>query len=139
MRKLIVALSLTAGLVACGDEEPAAPVTPVAAPAPKPAPAPAPEPEPFDAAATFATTCGPCHGAVGDGNGPAGGALTPKPADFTDAAFWTPERTDEHIAKSIKEGGSAVGKSPLMAPFGNQYDDAQIGALVQHIKSLKPE
>ncbi len=32
-----------------------------------------------------------------------------------------------------------MGKSPLMAPFGNQYDDAQISALVEHIKSLKPE
>lgn len=141
MRKLIVALTLTAGLVACGGEEPAPAPEPSAEPAPKPEPAPAPEPEPvaFDAAAAFTTTCGPCHGAAGAGDGPAGAALSPPAANFTDAAFWTDERTDEHLAKAIKEGGAAVGKSPLMAPFGNQYDDAQIAAMVDHIKTFKPE
>ena len=36
--------------------------------------------------AQYKTLCISCHGEKGDGNGPAGGALTPKPTNFTDAA-----------------------------------------------------
>jgi hypothetical protein len=42
------------------------------------------------------------------------------------------------VAKAIKEGGLAVGGSPLMAPFGAMYDDAQIAAIVAHLKTFKP-
>lgn len=129
---------LAAALTACGSEEPA----PTPEPAPKAEPAPEPKPEPvveaFDAKQVFESVCGVCHGATGAGDGVAGAALDPKPAAFNDAAFWTDERTDEHLHKVIKEGGGAVGKSPLMAPYGGQYDDAQITALVEHIKSLRP-
>lgn len=92
----------------------------------------------FDAAQAYNLTCGTCHGEAGDGNGPAGGALNPKPRDFTDAAWWDDEKTtDEYVAKVIKEGGPAVGLSPLMAPWGGQYDDEQIAAMVDHLKTFK--
>ena len=130
-------------LVACGGEEA---TTTEAAPEPAPAPAPAPEPAPeaepepaeFDAAAAFTTTCATCHGEGGAGDGVAGAALDPKPANFTDAAFHA-ERDDAAIAKAIKEGGPAVGKSPLMAPFGAQFDDSQIDGLVAHVRSFNPD
>ena len=60
------------------------------------APAPA-----FDAVAAFTNNCSTCHGTAGDGKGPAGAALTPPPANFTDPAFWA-SRTDEGVAKVIK-------------------------------------
>ena len=63
--------------------------------------------------------------------------MDPKPASFADAAFWTAERTDEHLAKAIKEGGPAVGKSPLMAPWGAVLDDAKVKAVIAHIKTFK--
>ena len=92
----------------------------------------------FDVAKSYNLTCGTCHGEAGDGNGPAGAALNPKPRDFTDAAWWDDEKTtDEHVAKVIKEGGPAVGLSPLMAPWGGQYDDEQIAAMVEHLKTFK--
>lgn len=141
MRKLVLSIALVGTLVACGDEDPApAPEAPAVE---EPKPEPKPEPEPvkaeFDAAAEFGKTCGTCHGAEGKGDGPAGAALNPKPANFTDAAFWTDERTKEHLIKVIGEGGPSVGKSALMAPYGGMYDADQIAALADHIMSMKPE
>lgn len=88
-----------------------------------------------DGAATFAATCSACHGAGGKGDGVAAASLTVKPANFTDAAFWA-GKTDDVLKKAIKEGGPAVGKSPLMAP-NPQLSDAQITELVAYIKTLK--
>lgn len=89
----------------------------------------------FDAAASYAV-CSACHGPLGDGNGPAGAALTPKPRDFTDAAYWD-GTTDDKVAAVIKDGGAAHGLSPLMAPYGGQYDDAQIAKMVDYLKTFK--
>ncbi len=35
----------------------------------------------------YATTCAPCHGLQGDGNGPIAGDLNPRPTDFRDPDF----------------------------------------------------
>lgn len=89
-----------------------------------------------DGATTYNTMCASCHGATGAGDGAAAVALTPKPASFADAAFWT-SRDDAAVKKVIKEGGAAVGKSPLMAPFGAALTDAQVDELVTYIKTFK--
>jgi hypothetical protein len=57
--------------------------------------------------------CSTCHGVGGKGDGAAAAALTPKPRDFTLPA-WQTSVTDEHIEKTILEGGQAVGLSMLM-------------------------
>ena len=59
------------------------------------------------------------------------------PANFTDSAFWE-TRDDERIKTAIRDGGAAVGVSPLMAPWGVLYDDAQLDALVEYVKSFRP-
>ncbi|MBX3269415.1 MAG: c-type cytochrome [Sandaracinaceae bacterium] len=93
----------------------------------------------FDAAGVFATTCGPCHGAGGAGDGAAAAALNPRPANFTDPAFWADSsRTHEHILTVIRDGGPAAGRSPLMAAFGAQFDEAQLEALARFVESLNP-
>ncbi len=84
----------------------------------------------------FKTTCGPCHGETGEGNGPAGMALTPRPANFNDPAFWA-GKDKAYIAKVIKLGGAAVGKSPLMVAWGGQYNDQQIDALADIVMGFK--
>jgi len=91
-----------------------------------------------DSAATYTAVCASCHGPAGAGDGPVAAALTPKPASFADAAFWA-DKKDEDIAKAIKEGGAAVGKSPLMAPFGSSMTDEQIKEMVAYLKTLKKE
>ena len=131
MRIVLSTLAISLALVACGGEEKPAPKpeAPVAAPTPPPEP---PKPVAFNAEETFVATCSPCHGTGGKGDGPAGAALDPKPANFTDAAFWA-TRDEAHVAKVIKEGGPSVGKSPLMAPFGGQFNDEQIAQLAAYV------
>ncbi len=95
------------------------------------------EPTSFDAKETFSTLCAACHGAGGDGSGAAAAALNPKPADFTQAEFWQ-TRDRESILIVIRDGGVAVGKSPLMAAYGGMYDAEQIDALVDVVLDFKP-
>ncbi|GMU62564.1 MAG: cytochrome c [Myxococcales bacterium] len=87
--------------------------------------------------ATYKTMCVSCHGEKGDGNGPAGAALNPKPTNFTDAA--NAERlTDEYAYKIIKEGGAAVGKSPLMVAWSGSLKDDQLRDVAAFVLKFKP-
>lgn len=95
------------------------------------------EPGAFDAAGSFNTICAVCHGTTGDGTGAAGLALDPPPTNFTDPAFWETS-DDERIKTVIRDGGAAVGASPLMAPWGALYDDAQLDAMVEYVNSFRP-
>jgi mono/diheme cytochrome c family protein len=135
----------------CGPAEEAAPppAPPASAPAPPPAPAPAPaepapapaEPAPTGAAdpakgaVTYQQLCASCHGPRGAGDGPAGLALDPRPARHDDGAYMN-ALTNEHLFRVIKEGGAAVGKSPLMAPWGGALSDAQIRDVVAFLRTL---
>jgi len=90
-----------------------------------------------DAGATaYNTYCVACHGAAGAGDGVAGAALDPKAADFTAPGFFD-TRDDAALFKVVKEGGAAVGKSPLMAAWGAVLSDEQVKAVVEHIKTFK--
>jgi mono/diheme cytochrome c family protein len=111
----------------------------------QPAPAPAPAvpstpsaPSGGDAsrgAAAYAVYCASCHGVRGDGDGPVAAALDPRPAKHSDGAYMN-ALSDEHLARVIKEGGPAVGKSPLMAAWGGSLSDAQIRDVMAYIRSL---
>jgi mono/diheme cytochrome c family protein len=70
----------------------------------------------------YADLCASCHGAAGGGDGPAGVALTPD---------------DARIATVIKDGGPAVGLSPMMAPWGSVLSDAEVTAMVAHVRQFK--
>jgi len=96
----------------------------------------APEQQAFDAKGAFSTVCATCHGPAGAGDGPGAAALNPKPANFADAAFWA-GKTDEELIKAIREGGAAVGLSPLMPAWGGLYDEAKAKALVEYIKTFR--
>ena len=112
-RALIPSLCLAATLAGCS--KPAAVQEEKAATAAVPAPAPLAPSSPADEARDiFAKRCTVCHGDHGMGDGPGGAALEPKPRKFSDAA-WQAATTDEHIAKTIVEGGVGVHLSPGMA------------------------
>ncbi len=152
-RFALVAVCFGLGLapLACGggSEEPApakpAPTEPAPAEPTTPAPTPTPEPEPAapvagggDVAAgqaLYATYCGSCHGATGNGDGPVSASLNPKPAKHSDGAYMN-ALDDEHLTKVIKLGGTAVGKSAMMAPWGGTLNDAQIADVIAYIRSL---
>jgi caa(3)-type oxidase subunit IV len=89
----------------------------------------------FDAAGQYQAVCATCHGATGGGDGPGSAALDPKPANFGDPSFWE-SRSDEDLVKVIREGGMAVGKSPLMPAWGALFDQAKAEAIVAYIKTF---
>jgi mono/diheme cytochrome c family protein len=83
----------------------------------------------------FATRCVPCHGSVGQGDGPASASLNPKPRKYADTA-WQASVTDEYIEKIIKFGGAAVGKSPAMPNNPDLNDPAVVSALKDIVRSF---
>lgn len=105
---------------------------------------PEPDPQPTtsapsgDAAARaqtiFQQRCVPCHGASGTGDGPASASLTPKPRNYTDAA-WQASVDDAYIEKIIKLGGASVGKSPAM-PNNPDLPPEVVSALKDVVRSF---
>ncbi|MFQ5693288.1 MAG: c-type cytochrome [Nitrospinota bacterium] len=85
--------------------------------------------------AKYAQFCASCHGATGKGDGPAAAALNPKPRDLTNAQYMSKVK-DEDIFKIIKKGGQAVGKSPLMPPWGGPLSDQDISNITAYIRAI---
>ena len=151
-----------AALAACGGGEETKPADTEApaeqpAPAPEPTPAPAPEPAPAPAAdagaapvaatfacisgnaeagkAKYAQLCASCHGATGAGDGPASVGLNPKPAKHNDGNYMN-TLSNEHLTKIITGGGTAVGKSPMMAPWGSVLGEQGVQDAVAFVRTL---
>ena len=79
--------------------------------------------------------CSACHGESGKGDGPAAVALNPKPRNYTDCAVMG-KKSDAELFKVIKEGGPAVGLSPLMVAWGTQLSDKEIWDIIAFIRSI---
>ena len=79
--------------------------------------------------------CASCHGQSGKGDGPAAAALNPKPRDHTDKDYMS-KMSDDDLLKVIKNGGAAVGKSPLMPPWGASLKDGQIHDIIAYVREL---
>jgi cytochrome c553 len=86
-----------------------------------------------DAKENWTANCAKCHGEDGKGDTKMGKKMGVK--DFTDAKVQD-SFTDEKAAKSIKEGVKE-GDKTLMQPYGDKLSDADIKALVAHIRSFK--
>lgn len=91
----------------------------------------------FSAPSTFGLVCASCHGAAGDGTGAAGLALDPRPANFTDPAFWA-ERDMARIVTVITNGGASVGRSPLMVGWSASFTAEQIQELADYVATFRP-
>ncbi len=76
--------------------------------------------------------CAKCHGSRGDGKGPVGRALDPKPTDFTYA-----KADDAAWFKVTKFGTKAAGKSDGMEGYGKLLTDDQIRAVLTYCKTFK--
>lgn len=82
--------------------------------------------------------CLHCHGAEGDGNGPAGRALDPRPRDFTKGTFkFASVRagelpTDADLIRVTKRGLAGTGMLPWDIP------DGEIQAAIQYLKTFSP-
>ena len=79
--------------------------------------------------------CAPCHGPDGKANTPTAQALQPPPRDHTDGAYMN-ALSDNHLFRVIKEGGPAVGKSPIMPPQFDLKDD-QLNNIVAFFENAR--
>lgn len=79
----------------------------------------------------YDANCTACHGAAGDGNGPAAIALTPKPRSFRDATWWD-GKTDATVIATIKAGRPGT----AMTPFA--LSDADLEDVYAYIKGFDP-
>ena len=77
----------------------------------------------------FTTTCVPCHGAGGHGDGAAAAALHPRPANFSSAAV--SGESDGALFWKLSEGRGA------MVAFKSSLSEAQRWQLVSYIRSLQ--
>ena len=82
----------------------------------------------------YQARCSPCHGSDGKAATPTAQALNPKPRDHTDGAYMN-QLSNEHIAKIIKNGGPAVGKSPMMPPQAD-LTEPQIEDVIAFVRTL---
>jgi len=82
----------------------------------------------------YQTRCAPCHGPDGKAATPTAQALNPKPRDHADGAYMN-QLSNEHLAKVIKNGGPAVGKSPIMPPH-TDLNDQQIEDVIAFVRTL---
>jgi uncharacterized membrane protein len=88
------------------------------------------------ALAYFNVVCIACHGPRGEGNGPSSALLNPKPRNFT-SVDWQKTVTDDHLRKTILQGGGAVGKSDLMPSNPNLAAEPEVvDGLVKLIRSF---
>ena len=61
--------------------------------------------------------------------------MSVQPRDHTDAKAMS-ARSDQDLAKVIKEGGIAINKSVLMPPWGDLFSDEEVTDLVQYLRTL---
>ncbi len=79
--------------------------------------------------------CALCHGRTGKGDGFNSFNMSVPPADHTDATVMS-TLSDAQIHQVIKEGGSSLGRSPMMPPWGRVISDSEINTLVAYIRTL---
>ena len=82
----------------------------------------------------YLSRCAFCHGETGRGDGPAGVALKPPPANFASAEFWkaTPEQQMKDAIKNGRPGTS-------MVPFGTSLSSEEIDDLLAVLKTFAPK
>ncbi len=93
--------------------------------------------------AKYMAACFVCHGAAGDGKGPAAVAVNPKPMDLTNGAYVS-LLSDEYLFNMIKFGLLPVlngevdgGFTPVaMPPYEGNLSDVEIAALVEYVKAV---
>lgn len=82
----------------------------------------------------YGTFCISCHGPNGDGNGPAGAVLNPKPRNFTSLDGWTRGPKFSQMFQTLQEGIPAKG----MPPFDYLPVDQRF-ALIHFVRTFNPK
>jgi mono/diheme cytochrome c family protein len=128
--KGVVVLGLLSAAAAC-SRKPEAPKAPLA-----PASAPPLSYEMRRGADVYRHYCQTCHGETGAGDGFNAFNLDPRPRDLSDPAFQG-RKPDAELADTIRRGGSGVGLSALMPPWGRTLSEGQIRDVISYLRTLR--
>ncbi len=79
----------------------------------------------------YKTNCATCHGDNADGNGAAGAALDPKPANLTQTAKETEPAYTHWV---VSEGGPAAGLSSSMVGYKGILGDEDVWKIVTYLE-----
>lgn len=82
--------------------------------------------------------CSPCHGPRGNGLGPNAKYLSKRPRNFTDGAYMD-TKSNRDLYQVIKGGGSSVGLSFLMPPWGKTLSEQEIFDLIVSVRSFEKQ
>lgn len=77
--------------------------------------------------------CSQCHGATGEGDGPAASGLSPQPAVHAKMAF--DKLPMEYLYNVIYHGGRSVGKSPAMPYWGLTVGQQGVADVIAYLKA----
>ncbi len=83
----------------------------------------------------FRRYCVTCHGTEGKGDGFNAFNLQPRPRDLTRPEFQKAKK-DRDLIDAVEKGGSAIGQSPAMPPFGRTLSPREVRAVVRYIRGL---
>jgi mono/diheme cytochrome c family protein len=81
----------------------------------------------------YEANCASCHGLAGKGDGPAGAALEPKPADLVTKQS---ERGDGYLYWRISEGGMMEPFESMMPAWRGLLREEQIWQVVAYLRTL---
>ncbi len=81
--------------------------------------------------AVYEAHCTPCHGMKGEGDGPAGAALNPKPRNYAKDGFKYGSSLEE-VKRTIREGIDGT----EMPTFEQVLTDEQITHVAEYVKQL---
>ncbi|MFU8831916.1 MAG: c-type cytochrome [Wenzhouxiangella sp.] len=90
--------------------------------------------DPEQGRSTYQLQCVTCHGQSGIGDGPAAAAFDPSPSDLT-----REDLSAEEIYLATRDGGQAVGLTPLMPAFRHSLDEQTIHDVVAYTLTLREE
>jgi cytochrome c oxidase cbb3-type subunit III len=79
----------------------------------------------------YKTNCILCHGVNGDGKGRSARLMHPPPSDLTHS-----DKDDQYKTAIIRLGGTPVGRSAEMPPWGDQLSNDEILDLVEYLRAI---
>jgi mono/diheme cytochrome c family protein len=88
-------------------------------------------------AAVYAQNCASCHGDTGHGGGPAGGSLSPPPADLAWLSDMPMHQLDPFMYWTIAEGGTPFGTA--MPSFKTKLSKGDMWSVISYIQSELPK
>jgi mono/diheme cytochrome c family protein len=82
--------------------------------------------------------CALCHGAAGGGDGFNSYILATPPAKLADPSLMA-GLTDAQITAIVTKGGKALGRSPLMPPWGGVFKARDVTGLIAYLRTLSKQ